>query len=138
MAGSLIRVLPKTDFVVTPVGTTLIEVPLAEFDATAFPTLNLIARVHAKSASSGSTQTLNVLLRNLAPYPQDPAADFAGTTIATATFTMNGGTTGAQTPQIVACSTPISYRVRLLISYSQTTAATAFAFSLSADALGRE
>ena len=53
---------------------------------------------------------------------------------------MNGGTTGVQLPQIVApgAGTVISYRVRLILAYSQSVAGTVFTFSLSADGLGRE
>ena len=141
MAGSLIRIQAKTDFVATAVGTTPMEVPLGDFDTRIFTSLALIGRIHAKSASTGSTQTANLYFRNLAPSLDDIVADFvAATAICTATWTMNGGTTGVQIPQIVApaAGTVISYRVRLILAYSQSTAGTVFTFSLSADGLGRE
>lgn len=139
MAGTLIRILPKTDIVATAVGTTAMEVPLGDFDSRLFTTMILIARIHAKSITSSPSQTVNFFLRNLAPSIEDIAADFAQTTsIATATFTIHSGTAGVQVPQIVQASGTLSYKMRLIMSYSQTTAGAVFTFSTSVDALGRE
>jgi hypothetical protein len=138
MAGTLIRILPKTDFVLSSVGATVVELPQSMFDTTIFTTMNIVARIHAKSASGTGTQTLNVLFKNLAPSIDDIAAEFVGSTVGTASFTISGGTTGVQTPQIVACTGALSYKMRLVLSASQTTAGTAFTFSLSVDGLGRE
>ena len=139
MAGTLIRILPKTDIVATAVGTTAMEVPLGDFDSRIFTTMILIARIHAKSITSSPSQTVNFFLRNLAPSIEDIAADFAQTTsIATATFTIHAGTAGVQVPQIVQATGTLSYKMRLIMSYSQTTAGAVFTFSTSVDALGRE
>jgi hypothetical protein len=138
MAGTLIRVLPRTDFVLSPIGTAAAETPLGSFDTTIFRVVNLIARVHAKSSSGGAGQTLSVLFRNIAPTPDDLTSEFPGATVGTATFSIHAAGTGPMTPQIVACTGAFSYKMRLVLSGVQAVAGTVFTFSLSVDALGQE
>jgi hypothetical protein len=128
MAGTLIRVLPKTDMTMSNDGTAAVETPLGMFDATIFTSVIIIARIHAKSTSS-TAQTLNVFFRNMAPSVDDIAAEFVGATVGTATYTINGGTAGVQVPQIVACTGALSYKIRLLVSCSQATQGAAFTFT---------
>lgn len=137
MSGTLIRILPRTDFVATNVGTTVIEQPLGIIDVTQFNAFVFIGRIHAKN-TGGTAQTLNAFLRNAAPTVEDVLSEFPGATVATATFVISGGTAGAQAPQIIACTGVLSYKLRLVIAYSQGAAGTPFTFSFSADGLGRE
>ena len=62
---------------------------------------------------------------------------FVGTAIATASFTISGGTTGAMTPVFMPLTTPISPWLRAMISASQTVQNTLFTLTASADLILR-
>jgi len=138
MSGSIIRVLPKTDVVGTNVGTTAIEnVLVREQNVVQFTSVVVVWRIFAKS-TAGTAQTANLFIRNMAPTPDDPTQPFVGATIGTATFTINTGTTGAQTPQIISLSTPMAGSVQVVLSMTQATGGTVLTFSHSIDFVGRE
>jgi hypothetical protein len=138
MASIIIPILRRTDLVFTAVGSTPIEQPTVKLiNALNFTQGLVVARVHAKSNSSSSTQTFNVVIKNVAPSDEDPSVDFVGTAIATASFTISGGTTGAMTPVFMPLTTPISPWLRAMISASQTVQNTLFTLTASADLILR-
>lgn len=140
MAGILVNVIPKTDFTFTGTGTSAIETTVARaLNVVPYREGVLVARVHSKSTTGGSTQTLSVLVRQVAPSTDDPATDFAATTaIATASFAIGGGTAGAQAPVFSTFSAPFSPFVRVLLQATQSTTGSVFTCSVSVDLVVRE
>jgi hypothetical protein len=139
--GQLISVLPKTDFTFTPVGSTAVETTIARsINVVPYREGVLIARVHSKSATGGSTQTVSVVVRQAAPSADDPATDFAITSsgIATISFAIGGGTTAAMAPAFASLTAPFSPFVRIVVQASQSTTGSAMTCSLSVDMVVRE
>lgn len=137
MSAVLIPLLRKTDFVFTAVGATGLEQLLAkQLDASMFTSGVAILRVHQKS-TAGSAQTLSLLIKNTAPTIDDPAVDYIGSTIATASIAINTGGTGPQTPVIIALTSPIAPWLRAVLQATQATQNTTFTVTASADLLLR-
>lgn len=139
MAGTLITVIPKTDYTFTPVGTTVSETIIARaLNVVPYREGVLIARVHGKSSSVG-TQTLSVIVRQVAPSADDPSAEFVvtGSNIASVSFNCGSATTAPLTA-FGSFTAPFAPFVRVLLQTQQGTQNTTFTASVSVDLVLRE
>jgi hypothetical protein len=139
--GQLISILPKTDFTFSPVGTTAMETTIARaINVVPYHKEMLVARVHSKSATGGSTQTVSVVVTQAAPSADDPGTDFALTSsgIATVSFALGGGSSAALSPAFAALTAPFSPFVRVVVQAQQSTTGSTMTCSLSVDLVVRE
>lgn len=136
--ANLITIVPKTDYTLTPVGTTTASTIIARHvNVVPYRELVLVARVHSKSATA-VVQTLSVTVVNTAPSDDDPSTDFASTTaLAQIDFGM-GSTYSAPQVNFASVTAPWGPFVRIILNYRQATQNSTFTGSVSVDLVGRE
>lgn len=140
MAGTLITVIPKTDFEFTPVGTTASETIIARaLNAVPYREGVLVARVHSKSSTTSAGQTLSVVIRAVAPSVDDPSVDFelTGSDVASVSFNCSA-TYPCPMMAVGAFVAPFAPQLRVLLRYSQATQNDVFTASISVDLVMRE
>jgi hypothetical protein len=136
MAGTTITLFPKRTFTFTNMvgsGQTL-EVPIIKaLDVTEWIQGTLIVRVHSATITTAGS-TIDVLLKNTAPTPEDPSLDFLVVpTSAVATATVNT-TVAGNDPCIVVAQLSSGFANMLQVSVlgTQATSSTTITASLSA------
>lgn len=141
MAGTLVTIIPPSEFTFTSVGATASETIIARaLSVVPYREGVLVARIHSKSnTAAGASQALSVVVRAVAPTSDDPTAEFAVTTsdVAVVTFNCNSSTS-APMMAVGAFTAPFSPFVRVLLRAVQGTQNDVFTATVSVDLVLRE